>query len=370
MRVAIVHDYLTQHGGAERVVLALHRMFPDAPIYTSLYDPEGTFEQFRDTDVRTSFIQRLPHRGGLFRLYLPLYATAFDGLRLRGYDLVISSSSGWAHAVRAPDAHHVCYCHSPAKWLYQAQAYLGSRSSVDRWLRVAIAPALGALGRWDRRVATRPDAYIANSTTVARRILEIYGREAQVVHPPVDVERFSRTESRAQDEGFYLVVARLLPYKRVDLAVRVCTRRHVPLVVVGEGPAYDHLQRIAGPTVTMAGRISESELVQRYRACRALIQCGAEDFGLAPLEANAAGRPVVAYARGGATDTVVEGRTGILFAEQSEGALHDALDRLEARPWDRDQLRRHASRFDESRFATRMRSLIARLGADRRVETP
>lgn len=359
MRVAIVHDYLTQRGGAERVVLAMRRAYPSAPIFTSVYDPDGTFDEFRDADIRTSFLQSLPHRGNLFRAYLPLYPLAFGRFNLAGYDAVISSSSGWAHGVRVEDGHHLVYCYTPPRWLYRAETYLADGGPLPRGARALTRPVLAAVRRWDQRAAARPETYVAISRGIAWRIRRAYKRNASVLYPPVEVDRIplpSRWSNPAG--GFYLVVARLLAYKRVDIAVRACTERGARLVVVGEGPARRRLERIAGPTVTFAGRASETELLRLYAECRALIQCGEEDFGIALLEANAAGRPVVAYSAGGALETVLDGETGALFREQSVASLSEALDRIERGEWDAMDLRRHAHRFDEAHFREGLSSMI------------
>lgn len=348
MKVAIVHDYLTQRGGAERVVLSLLRAFPGADLYTSVYDPDGTYPEFRDVEVRTSFLQRLPHRGDAFRALLPLYPLAFGRMRLEGHDLVVSSSSGWAHGVRAPGALHLCYCHTPPRFLHQTDRYL-ARGVAPGVLRPALGPVLAALRRWDRTAATRPDAYVANSRAVADRIRTAYGREAELVHPPVDVERVVPGPPPGPDAP-YLVVARLLPYKRTDLAVRVCTERRSPLVVVGDGPERRRLEALAGPGVRFLRGVSDDELLELLRSCRALIQPGEEDFGIAPLEANAAGRPTVAYRGGGALETVRDGETGVLFDAQTPEALSRALDRLEAGTWAPQRLRVHAEGFSEAAF--------------------
>jgi glycosyltransferase involved in cell wall biosynthesis len=362
VRVAIVHDFLTQRGGAERVVLAMHRMFPEAPIFTSLYDADSTFADFGEADVRTSFLQRLPHSGNRFRAYLPVYPFVFGRMKLDGYDLVLSSSSHFAHTVRT-DAYHINYCHTPARWLYDTGRYLTDGGPVPGWGRTLVAPVLAAIRRWDRHAAWRPDVTVANSKGIAFKIRRFYGRTAEVIYPPVDVERFPTSgrgwSTQTPAEPAYLTVARLLPYKRIDLAVRACTERGARLVVVGEGPALQTLRSIAGPTVTFAGRVPEAELIRLYTSSRALIQCGEEDFGIALLEANAAGRPVVAYSAGGALETVVDGETGVLHRSQTTESLHGALDRIESQTWSPAPLRRHASRFGEARFQHELRSLIA-----------
>lgn len=358
MRVALVHDYLTQRGGAERVVLALHRMFPQAPIYTSVYHPEGTFAELAQADVRPSFMQRLPHTGDRFRALLPLFALAFERVVIARdeVDLVISSSSGWAHGARFPGGRHICYCHNPARWLYQPDAYFAPGGPVPPWTRPLLGPVLAGLRQWDARAARRPTEYVANSHNVAGRIRQRYGRSAVVVPPPVEVDRFRALPRRGRDH--YLVVARLLSYKRIDLAIRACNELGLPLIVVGDGPARDELAHIAGPTVRMAGRVSEAELDALYADARGLIQAGEEDFGIVPLEANAAGLPVVALARGGALETVVSQRTGILVPQPTVAAFRDALARCDAIEWNSERLREHADSFSEARFAARIRAVI------------
>lgn len=359
MRVAIVHDYLTQRGGAERVVLSLLRAFPRADLYTSVYDPRGTYPDFEAHEVRTTFLQRLPHSGPAFRRLLPLYPVAFGSLRLRGYDLVVSSSSGWAHGVRARGAVHLCYCYTPPRFLHQTDRYL-TEGVVGGPLRTALAPVLSVLRRWDRAAARRPDAYVAVSRSVAARVRANYGREADIVHPPVDVGRIEPAEAPPALGAPYLVLARLLPYKRVDLAVRVCTERGLPLIVVGDGPERARLGALAGPTVRFLRGVGDEELAELLRSCRALIQCGEEDFGLAPLEANAAGRPAVAYGAGGALENVRDGVTGVHFPDQTPEALGSALNRLERLEWDAGVLRAHAESFGEDVFAERVREIVRR----------
>jgi glycosyltransferase involved in cell wall biosynthesis len=366
MRVAIVHDYLTQPGGAERVVLSLSRLFPEAPIFTSVFDPGGTHPEFADRDVRATFLQRLPHAGGEARRLLPLYPIAFESLRLRGYDLVISSSSGWAHGVRAGSAFHLSYCYTPARWLYRAHTYFAPGAPVPPWSRHALRPVLHGLRRWDRAAARRPDTYVAMTPDLADRIAAAYGRTAEVVAPPVDLARI-RFAPSAHDRPYALVVARLLAYKRVDLAIRACAKLRRHLVVVGTGPAEPALRGLAeslGASVSFRGRVSEDELNGLLHGCTSVIQPGEEDFGLAPLEANAAGRPAVAYGAGGARSTVIDGKTGVLFHEQSVEALVAALHVIDAVPWDWTRLRDHAERFDEPTFHDNLLAVLAEHGVE------
>ncbi|MCA1839843.1 MAG: glycosyltransferase [Actinomycetota bacterium] len=359
MKVAIVHDFLNQRGGAERSVVAMARLFPDAPIFTSMYDPDGTFDEFRSMDIRTSFMQKLPHTEKTFRALLPLYPLAFRNFDLSGFDLVISSSTHWAHHVDARGAFHVVYCYNPPRWIYQMHDYLDEGGPLPGWAKKPLKPVLGRFKALDKKAAARPDAYVAISQLVSSRIWTHYGRKARVVHPPVDTKRFAklwdgdhRTGAQPTMKGgdHYLVVSRLLGYKRVDLAVQVCGERGAPLVVVGDGPARADLERMAGPNVRFAGRVGDDELLDLYGRARALIHAGQEDFGLVPLEANAAGIPSVCFRNGGALETVVPGVTGILFPEQRGGMLNAAIDELESRTWDTSVLKRHAEGFSEQAF--------------------
>jgi glycosyltransferase involved in cell wall biosynthesis len=355
VKVALVHDYLTQRGGAERVVLAFHELFPEAPIFTSLYDPEDTFPEYADRDIRTSFMQSLPHKGDAFRALLMLYPVAFSKVELEGYDLVLSSSSGWAHGVDAGDAVHVCYCYTPARWLYLQSSYFGRNGPVPRWWRYPLQPALQTLIRWDKRAARRVDHYLAISHASADRVRRFYGRPATVVHGPIEIDRIPfDPDSERATPPYYMTLARLLPYKRIDRAIEACRRRGSRLIVVGHGPAAAPLRRMAGPLVEFRERVPDEELNRLLAGCTALIQAGDEDFGLAPLEANAAGRPVVAYGVSGALETVVDGVTGVLFHEPSPESLSDAMDDLERRTWDPHALRAHAASFSKERFKARV----------------
>ncbi len=318
--VALVHDYLNQRGGAERVVLELAAMFPGAPLYTSLYRCESTFPEFGELDVRTTFLDRIPV-DRRFRALFALYPAAFRSLGPIDAELVISSSSGWAHAVRtAPRAFHAVYCYTPARWLYGD--YMGAAAAHR-----ALAPFAGAFRRLDVRAAGRADLYIAISELVRERIRQRYGRDAPVVYPPVDVDRFSPTPRGER----LLVVSRLLTYKRVDLVVDAATRAGIGLDVVGTGPALPDLRRRAGPTVRFLGRLPDAEITALFESCRAFCLPGAEDFGITPVEA-------------------------LLAAIAS-------CDSLSAPP---EQIARHARRFSGRAFRERLASVLAEAIADRR----
>ncbi len=362
MKVALVHDYLFQGGGAERVVEVLHKMFPAAPVYTTIVDRDSLWPALRDADIRTSWMQRLPGLGVNHKAFLPLYPHAIESLDLRGYDLVISSSSAFAKAAKTtPYTVHVCYCHNPMRFAWDYERYM-ARANHGVLARAALPPLIGWLRRWDLRTASRPDVYVANSTVVAERIRRLYRRQAEIVFPPVGVARYAPA---AEVEDYYLVVSRLVSYKRVDLAVAACTQSGRPLVVIGDGPDLPALRRIAGPSVRFLGRLPDEEVARHYARCRAFLLPGEEDFGITPLEANASGRPVVAYRAGGTLDTVVDGRTGVYFEEQTADALAAGIARSEEIAWDAGEIRRHAEGFGEAAFRERFMQLLDRVLAGR-----
>lgn len=358
MKTALVHDDLVQAGGAERVVAHFHRMWPEAPLYTSLYDRRTTLSDFDDADIRTSFLQRTPFASRrLHKLALPLFPAAFEQMDFTGSDLVLSSSSRFAKGViTGPETCHVCYCYTPARFAWRPQDYFG-RSRAYRFLWPFLSPMISRLRAWDLDSAARVDYYIAISHNVARRIRKFYRRDAAVIYPPVDTARYAPVGSE-HVQDYLLVVSRFVGYKRVDLAVQACSRLGLPLKVVGGGPEEKALRRMAGPTVEFLGHLSDNEVAARYASCRALIFAGEEDFGLTPLEAMASGRPVVAYGAGGALETVVDGRTGILFGEQTVDSLADALTRLDDCDFIPEELTNHALRFDTRVFSEHIKRFI------------
>jgi glycosyltransferase involved in cell wall biosynthesis len=346
--VAIVHDYLNQRGGAERVVLEMASIWPHASIYTSLYRQESTFPAFAARDVRTSPLDRLPVDQG-FRNLFPLYPAAFRLLGELDQDLVISSSSGWAHAIRtSPHSFHAVYCYTPARWLY-SDDHLG-----PSWRRQALLPAVDVMRRWDRNAARRPDLYIAISEAVRRRILRRYGRDPPVVYPPVDVTRFQPSPRGER----LLVVSRLLPYKRIDTIVEAATSRGLGLDVVGVGPSLADLRRRAGPTVQFHGALADRDVTRLMENCRALCLPGREDFGITPIEANAAGKPVVAFRGGGALETIEDGVTGVFFGEQSVESVLDAIMRCDRLDTPHEAIARSASRFSPDAFRASLRAVL------------
>ncbi len=347
--VVLVHDYLNQRGGAERVVLEMSSMWPRAPVYTSLYRPESTFSEFRSVDVRSSFLGRLPIDGGFRRLF-PLYPAAFRSLGSLSAELVLSSSSGWAHSVRTSQgAFHAVYCHTPARWLYGADR--AGHSYGGR----PLAPMMRCFQTWDRSAASRADLYLANSEHIRRRIRHVYGIESEVVHPPVDIDRFVPSVRGER----LLVVSRLLPYKRIDLVVDVATRAGIGLDVVGIGPALADLRDCAGPSVRFHGRLCDADVTALMQDCRAVCVPGREDFGITAIEANAAGKPVVALAEGGALETLQDSVTASFFRDQRPEALLDAIRRCDELEADPMVLAGHARRFSRPAFRERMTHVLS-----------
>jgi glycosyltransferase involved in cell wall biosynthesis len=316
MKVALVHDYLNQMGGAERVVLALHEMFPDAPIYTSIYDPRRVDIAFQSIDIRTSFMQRFPLVTKHHQPYLPFYPFAMERLDLRGYDLVLSSSSAFAKGIiTRPETIHICYCHTPMRWCWNYEEYV-EREHLGRIPRSILPFFISGLRVWDQTSSMRVDHFIANSPVVADRILKYYRRDAVVIPPPVEVSRFT-FDPTTRPEDYFLIVSRFMPYKRIDLAIEACNLLQLPLVIIGSGRDENRLKHLAGPSIRFTGRLSDQEVLQYYTRCRALILPGEEDFGIAPLEAQASGRPVIAYAAGGALASVINNVTGTFFHKQT-----------------------------------------------------
>lgn len=369
MRVALIHYWLVTMRGGEKVLEALLDLFPEADIFTHVYVPEAVSPAIRARRVRTSFIGKLPCAAKAYQKYLPLMPLALEQLDLRGYDLVISSESGPAKGVlTGPGALHLCYCHSPMRYLWEFyQDYLEASGPVTR---AAFRLFSHRLRQWDVLSANRVDFFAANSRNVAGRIAKHYRREAEVIHPPVNVAAFAPAEARPPEpDGGYLYVGQLTRYKRADLAVKVCTALGRRLTVVGEGEERKNLEALAGPTVSFAGRADEETLRAHLRTCRAVLFPGEEDFGMVPVEALAAGRPVIAFGRGGALETVRHGLGGLLFAEQSEESLGRAIEDYEsgAHAFAPDVLRKEAERFAPAVFKERF-SLFVENCRKRRAE--
>jgi glycosyltransferase involved in cell wall biosynthesis len=351
MKVAIVHDYLTQRGGAERVVLSLTRAFPEAAVYTSLYDPAGTFPELRQIDVRTLAINHIAPLRTHHRAALPLLAPSFSHLRVAA-DVVICSSSGWAHGAQV-DGRKIVYCHTPARWLYQSDRYLRNRG---RAVHAAAGLLQSSLKKWDKRAAASAEMYLANSSAVAERINSIYGIEAEVVPPPPAITPDGPMHGiDGLEPGFIFCVSRLLPYKNVDAVVEAFAGLpEERLVVAGSGPQEAALHAAAGANVAFTGQVSDAQLRWLYSNCRALVAAAHEDFGLTPLEAASFGKPTAALRWGGFLDTIDEGVTGLHFDEPVAADVEAAIRKLRASKWQDETIQRAAARFSEERFIERV----------------
>ena len=358
-----MHDWLNQIGGAEGVLEALVEMYPAAPIYTSMYWSQAMPQAYRSWDIRTSFMDRLPLAKRYHQPFLPLYPLAFESFDLAGYDLVISNKSAFCHGVIVPpEALHICYCLTPTRFLWDYHRYV-QREGVGRLVRLLLPLFLNYLRVWDRAAADRVDHFVAISQAVRRRIAKYYRRDATVIYPPVDTGKYAPADSH---DDYFLIVSRLIPYKRIDLAVRAFNELGLPLVIVGDGRDRRRLEKMAGPNVRFLGRVPEGELRELFSRCRAFIFPGLEDFGIAPVEAQAAGRPVIAYAGGGALETVVEGVTGAFFHQQTPEALIEVVQKFDDKAYDPTAIRRHAQRFDKRVFKRRLREFVEEKLAEHR----
>jgi glycosyltransferase involved in cell wall biosynthesis len=356
-RVALVHDWLTGMRGGEKVLEVLCELYPDATLFTLIHNHGSVSPLIEKMRIRTSFLQSAPFREERYRHYLPLFPLAIESFDFRGFDLIVSTSHAVAKGAKpAPGALHICYCHTPMRYvweLYDEYFGPGRAGLLTRLGMKLVAPSLRA---WDVRTSSRVHYFLANSRNVAQRIRKTYRREADVIHAPVDTSKFSLSRG---NKGFYLIVSALVPYKRVDLAIEVFNKIGRRLVVVGKGPDLAKLKARAGKTIEFLGWQSDEQLARLYGACRALVFPGIEDFGIVPLEAMASGKPVLAFKAGGALETVVEGVTGIFFDAQTPEALERAVNVAEATRFDPTRIRRHAMKFDRARFKKEIRDYIS-----------
>ncbi len=360
MQVALVHDYLTQRGGAERVVLTMQKAFPNAPLYTSLYDPEGTLPAFRGTDVRTLAVNRVGALRRNHRLALPLLAPLFSRLRVRA-DVTICSSSGWSHGVRA-EGRKLVYCYAPARWLYQPDRYLGDRRGGAKTVLSALTPLLRG---WDRRAAHTADRYVTSSTMMRESIRTVYGIDAELLPPPHTIDPAGpRRQVDGVEPGFLLCVSRLLPYKNVDAIVEAVNgMKDQRLVVVGSGPELGQLTALAGPNVRVLGSVTDEQLRWLYAESLGLVAASYEDYGLTPLEAASFGKPVAVLRWGGFLDTVIEGDTGVFFDRPKPSDIRDAIVRLPRERWDPSRILAHAGRYSEAGFSASLQELVRQVAA-------
>jgi glycosyltransferase involved in cell wall biosynthesis len=367
LRVALVHDWLTGMRGGEKVLLALSRLFPEAPIFTLVHLRGSVAAELEAREIRTTFVQHLPGVDARYRQYLPLFPAAIATLDLSAFDLVVSSSHCVAKGVvTRPGAVHVSYCHTPMRYVWDRYDDYFGPGRLHGLARLVVPFAAEGLRAWDVATAHRVHRFAANSRFVAGRIRRYYGRGAEVIPPPVDIDFF--TPGPDEPGRFDLVVAALAPYKRLDLVLEAYRGTGRPVTIVGSGPEESRLRELAPPEVTFSGRIPDEQLRELYRSCRALVMPGVEDFGIAPLEAMACGRPAVVYGEGGGLESVVPDRTGLVFCEPNAASLRAAVDRLETVGFNRGTLRTQAEAHGPVVFASRFRSFVLRTLAEHQVE--
>lgn len=357
MKIALVHDWLPTMGGAERVLSNFVELYPDAPIYTLICNHSKMEEPIKSSKIITSYLQKKNKECNNHRKLFPFMPTAIESFDLNEFDLVISSSSCVAKGVITnPNAIHICYCHSPMRYAWEfSYEYAGKMTGKSKIVKKLLNYFLTFMRVWDYSSAARVDYFIANSENVARRIKKHYKRDAVVIPPPVRCSLFNISD---EDGDFFLVVSRFQEYKRVDIAIEACNRLGVKLKIVGDGPEAKRLKAMAGPNVEFLGRASDDEVKKLYAQCRAFLFPGEEDFGITPLEAMASGRPVIAFGKGGALETVVENKTGVFFYEQTADSLVEAIKKFEKMSFDKNELREHAKLFDEEVFKERIKAFV------------
>jgi glycosyltransferase involved in cell wall biosynthesis len=355
VKVAIVHDALNQYGGAEKVLEELHAVFPDAPVFCPVYLPKVLPAAFATWDIRPSWMSRLPGANRYHRSIFPIYPYAMHDINLDGFDVVLTSSFNFAHnVVAAPGACHICYCHSPSRFLWDFHGY-ARRERFSAFKRALVVPFLPHLRTQDAVSARLVDGWIATSRVVQQRIRKIYGRRSTIIPPPIDPSQY---HVEPNHDGYFLLLMRLVAWKRADLVIEACNQLSLPLVVAGDGRELARLQRLAGPTVRFVGRVDGAQKAELFAKCAAFVLPAVEDFGITPLEAMASGRPVIAVAEGGALDTVIPGITGEFFAEQTADSLASVLRVFDPDAYEPQVIRRHAETFGADRFRARIRDYV------------
>jgi len=358
MKLALVHDWLNQVGGAEDVLADLVTLYPNSPIYTSIYAPDIMPSAYRRWDIRCLWLDRMPGIHRHHQPYLPLYPLAWGSLDLSDYDVILSNKSGFCHGVQYDKKTlHVCYCLAPTRYVWQLDAYI-ARENLGGVVQSALRPLVERMKRWDYAAAQRVDDFIAISSEIQERIRTYYDRDSIVIYPPVETSRFIPV-SPAEISDYYLIVSRLIPYKRIDLAVQAATRLNLPLKIGGKGRDLDRLKAMAGPTVEFLGYVPDDDLPGLMARCKAFLFPGLEDFGITPVQAQAAGRPVIAYRGGGALDTVIPGQTGEFFDEMTVESLTSVLQSFQAQQYDSAAIRAQALRFDRAVFDRELTEFVA-----------
>lgn len=357
MKLALVHDWLNQIGGAEDVLATLVDMYPESPIYTSLYDPQVMPDFYHNWDIHTLWLDRMPLIHSKHQHYLPLYPVAWGGLDLSEYDVILSNKSGFCHGLQHDSQTlHICYCLAPTRYVWQFDHYV-KRENLSKSVELVLKPLINIMKRWDYEASKRVDQFIAISTEIQQRIKTYYDRDSVIIFPPVDTERFTNAITD-EVEDYFLIVSRLIPYKRIDLAIQAANELKLPLKIGGKGRDLERLQEMAGSTVEFLGYVPDDELPGLVARAKAFIFPGLEDFGITPVQSQAAGRPVIAYKGGGSLDTVIPGKTGELFAEMTVESLIYEMKTFDANRYHRDDMLANASRFDTRVFNAQISAFV------------
>lgn len=357
MKIALVHDYLNQYGGAEKVLEAFTEIFPNAPIYTLIYSPKKIQGAFSNKKIYTSFLQKIPFTRSHHRFFPVLMPLAVEKFDLSDFDVVLSDSASFAKGIITnSNSLHVCYCHTPTRYIWDDSHKYIKDFSISRLVKFFIPIFLNYVRLWDREASFRVDKFICNSKFVANRIRKYYKRNAEVIYPPVDVKRFSLAVGQSKD--YFLIVGRLLPYKRFDIAIKAFNELEIPLKIIGDGPERKSLEKLAKWNIEFLGEVSNNNLKEYYHNCQALIFPQEEDFGIVALEAMACGKPVIAYRGGGALESVKEGETGIFFDQQSPGALIEAIKNFKSDKFNPSVIHSHALKFDKEIFKKKIKEFV------------
>jgi len=360
MKIALVHDELVQSGGAERLILAMHEIWSDAPIYTSICALENLPSEFKKIDIKTSFMQKLPFSKNLRRQYFFLYPFAFESFDFSGFDVVLSSSTRFAHGIiTKPETLHICYSNSPTRFLWETEKYLEGEK-VGQMGKIILAPFLSYLRIWDQTAVQRPDFWIANSENVAAKLNKFYRKASTIIYPGVDLRRFQKSTKphHLKPKTYFLVVSRLLSWKQIELAIKACDELKLSLKIVGVGPDYARLKSLANSKVTFLGRVSEEDLISLYKNCKALVLTQEEDFGITAIEAQASGVPVIAFRGGGAKETIIEGKTGLFFYPQTPEALKETFVQFGKIRIEPQDCIKNAQKFSLQNFQIQLKNFV------------
>lgn len=365
MKIALVHDYLNQYGGAERVLEALLEIYPDADLFTLIYDSRQMPAKLSKKRIRRSFLNKFPFSKFYYEYLLPLYPLAIESFDMRGYDLIISNSSAWAKGIiTTVNSCHITYCLNPMRFAYDSYYPLINKKGI---ISKGLAAVLHYIRLWDEISAKRPDKYITISETVKRRVIKYYGIDSEIVHPPVDNDFFVPAPDKRQEQ-YYLIVSRLKPYKQIELAIEAFNFLKKPLIIIGDGSHYNYLKGMAKRNIQFIRDADDLKLLSYYQRCKAVIFPQIEDFGIVPLEAQACGKPVIAFKGGGAVETVIDGKTGILFSPQTAHSLINAIEKFETLKFDSKEIRDHAKQFSKDIFKLKFSQKIEAFYANYKKE--